>query len=434
ALSLSLTMCSTSLVGAPSQFLLNTTLLPDQTVIPKLQAFAQIAQQDVYQLGVEFFQFGKKNTTTSEVLLLRQNIFDPAVPEFFFLAWQLATDWVTAGREVISIEGDIGIINVISPSSAALSSLSNPLEIPLNVSGYIRYVCLYVTVVIICVAILATIYLVLSRGYVEGLNFFELNRVGGLVWVGRTFLFVRSVAAISLLSTEVLAMEYGNNFWHFNSIAQLIGESSTDKAIRLFKTVLAAGEMSWLGFVLSDMLMVFTQQYSPAYVFKCNFVVWGASAILSLAAPTAHTATINRQCELAQVDFQLVCSSGVIEIGNVGRFSLLIGIVVISISLCYAYERIRHPKAPNTQPNSFFLSTSAKYVFEPARWIDREVYHLDPSSAALNGILSFQSKNTHYIFDMKIWRLFIIETPAAERKRLEDAGELHLLSAIPLTD
>ncbi|KAF0711253.1 hypothetical protein As57867_005329, partial [Aphanomyces stellatus] len=47
ALSLSLTMCSTSLVGAPSQFLLNTTLLPDQTVIPKLQAFAQIAQQDV---------------------------------------------------------------------------------------------------------------------------------------------------------------------------------------------------------------------------------------------------------------------------------------------------------------------------------------------------------------------------------------------------
>ncbi|RQM31325.1 hypothetical protein B5M09_013029 [Aphanomyces astaci] len=60
-------------------------------------------------------------------------------------------------------------------------------------------------------------------------------------------------------------------------------------------------------FVLNDLLMVVTQQYTTAYVFKCNLMVWGLSAILSFASPTNHTATFDRKCEFSHVDFQLVC-------------------------------------------------------------------------------------------------------------------------------
>ncbi|CAK4758244.1 unnamed protein product, partial [Aphanomyces euteiches] len=173
----------------PVQLLLNTSIQPDPSVIPALQPLAQIARNELYQLGVEMVQYGK--TADGNVPLLRYNIFDPAYPAFHFAAWALVYDWATAYREVIEFQGDIGMVRIISATSTDVSSLVNPLEIPVNVATYIRYVCVYVTTVIICVSVLATIYLLLNKGYVEGLNLLELNRVAGLVWIGRTFLFVR---------------------------------------------------------------------------------------------------------------------------------------------------------------------------------------------------------------------------------------------------
>ncbi|KAH9150047.1 hypothetical protein AeRB84_007043, partial [Aphanomyces euteiches] len=188
---------------------------------------------------------------------------------------------------------------------------------------------------------------------------------------------------ICLLSTQVLSLQPVNNIWHMTSASDVSDESSTEKATRLFKTFLAAGEVSWLGFVLSDILMVYTAQYTPAYVFKCNFMVWGLAAILSWVSPVTHTATIQRQCTFAHVDYQLVCSSGTIAIGSFSRFT---------------------------------------------------VYYLDPASAVINGILSIRFSNVYYVLDLKVWRIFVIEEPVEKRKKLEQDGELHLLYAIPLSD
>ncbi|KAG9398813.1 hypothetical protein AC1031_014130 [Aphanomyces cochlioides] len=104
-------------------------------------------------------------------------------------------DWAVANLEVISFH-DKNSLNVLTSPLYDVASLVNPLEIPVNVAFYIRYACLYVTTIIICVAVLASIYLFMNKGYVEGLNLFELNRVAGIVWIGRTFLFIRSMAAI----------------------------------------------------------------------------------------------------------------------------------------------------------------------------------------------------------------------------------------------
>ncbi|KAG9414066.1 hypothetical protein AC1031_013273 [Aphanomyces cochlioides] len=376
-----------------------------------------------------------RQNANGNITLLRYNLFDPAYPSFHFAAWALVYDWATAYREAIEFQGDIGSVKVISAISADLSSLVNPLEIPVNVAAYIRYICVYVTTLIICVAILAAIYLLLSKGYVEGLNLFlELNRVAGFVWIGRTFLFVRSMAAICLLSTKSLVLVNINQPWLITSASYVFNKSKTDQMIRIFKTFIAAGEVSWLGFVPSDIFAVFTAQYTPAYVFKCNFLIWDLAAILSWTYPATHTATMMRECSMPQIDFQLVCSSGTVSIGSFSRFMSLVGVCIGSILACYLYERFRHPKLLPTRPDSLFLSTSAKYVFEPGRWMDYNLYRIDPGSAAINGLLSFHFKSIFYLFDVKLWRFVAVEESQVERLRMEREGKQHLLPAIPLIE
>ncbi|KAH9064696.1 hypothetical protein Ae201684P_003483 [Aphanomyces euteiches] len=421
--------CASKLISMSAKFLADNTLFSDPTLVPTLTNLAQAAQKDILSADVNIVQYGL--TSEWELFVFKHNIFDPAYPSFHFVAWMLAIDWALASREVISFQGDISSVNVLTASSNSAGSSVNPLEIPVNVAFYIRYACLYVTSIIICVTILASIYLFLNKGYVEGLNLIEVNRVAGIVWIGRTFLFIRSIAAICLLSTQVLSLQPVNNIWHMTSASDVSDESSTEKATRLFKTFLAAGEVSWLGFVLSDILMVYTAQYTPAYVFKCNFMVWGLAAILSWVSPATHTATIQRQCTFAHVDYQLVCSSA---IGSFSRITALVGICVGSIATAYLYERIRHPSLPPTRQDSYFLSSSAKYVYEPGNWMDHEVYYLDPASAVINGILSIRFSNVFYMLNLKIWRIFVIKEPVEKRKKLEQDGELHLLYAIPLSD
>ncbi|KAF0710038.1 hypothetical protein AaE_012685 [Aphanomyces astaci] len=416
----SVDVCQALMLDRPLSFLKNSSYFGDNEVwFSTMAALAATAQADVRNVAVEVFQYGTVESTSSNVTFLRHALFDESLP---------------AQREVISLQGDRGTISLLSTNSPDVDSLVNPLEVPVNVASYIRYACLYVTSAIICVAFLSTLYLLVNRGYVEGLNMLELNRVAGVVWVGRTLLFVRGLAAISLLSTQVLTLTPVGYQWGFSDPRVMVDETAIDQSMRFFKTFLAAGEVSWLGFVLSDMLIVVTHQYTTAYMFKCHFMVWAVSALLSWIVPATHTATMARQCEMPQVDFQLVCISGTIAIGSFGRFVSLIGVCVGSIVICYIYERLRHPHLEAPGHTSYFLSASAKYVYNPKRWMEGKVYYIDPASAVINGMLSIQVKNTFYIFDVKVWRLFVIDEPNLKRKRLHDEGAVHLLQAIPLTD
>ncbi|RHY57773.1 hypothetical protein DYB30_007295 [Aphanomyces astaci] len=416
--------CISSYLDFPRKFLRNATYFPpERAMLSQFQALAKHAKADVQAATVEVAQYATSDPASPDIHLLRQLLFDESLASFDYVSWLLVFDWVMAIRDVIAFEGDVGNVHAITSRTNAIGSLVNPLEIPVNVAAYIRYACIYVTTVIISVAALATIYLVLAKGYVEGLNLLEINRVAGIVWIGRTILLVRSLSAIGLLSTEVLTLDVVNTFlWGFQSqIIMSSSESNTDKAMRFVKTFLAAGEVSWLGFVLNDIFVVVTQQYTTAYVIKCNFMIWGVSAVLSWVVPATHSATISRECDMPQVDFQLVCRSGTIAIGSFSRFSTLVGLCVGSTVVCYAYERLRRPGLKPPTYDSLLLAASAKYV-----------YFLDPSSAAINGILSVRLTHTFYIFDLKSWRLFVIDETPEMRRQKEAQGAFHLLTAIPL--
>ncbi|KAG9398759.1 hypothetical protein AC1031_014075 [Aphanomyces cochlioides] len=426
---ISLSSCTKTLLHSSVDLLLSESFV-SSTLLAQLRSMADIAQKDIQALSIEVNQYGK--TVNDTTVLLRHQIFDAAYPSFHYIAWLMAVDWATNIREVISFQGDVDSANVITSVSYDTDTSVNSQDIPVNVAYYIRYVCLYVTGIIICVAALASLYILVNKGHIEGLNLFEINRVVGIVWIGRVFLFIRGVAAICLLSTQVLSLENIHDCWHLVDATRHSNESSGDRGLRIFKTILAAGEVSWLGYVLNDIFSIFTAQYTTSYVIKCTTVVWGVAAILSLVAPPTHDATLDRQCTFAHVDFQLVCNSGTIAIGSFDRFVSLVGLCIGSIVVCYLYERLRHPSLQPPQHSSLFLSASAKYMFQRDRWTHEQVYCIDQASAAINGILSVKIGNIFYIFDLKIWRLFAIEVSKEKRERLERDGKRHLLSAIPL--
>ncbi|KAH9113331.1 hypothetical protein LEN26_008064 [Aphanomyces euteiches] len=429
--------------------LLNSSFADDTDRLSKLRALAQAAQKDIYALGVELTQYGAYRTKLNiagmvihhfdksvyeNVTLLRHKLFDPDYPTFHYVAWLLAMDWAMNNREVISFQGDVDWANVISTSTNDIATKIDSLEIPINVVSYVRYACVYVTGVIICIAIIASLYFVLHNGHVEGLNLIEINRVAGLVWIGRPLLLIRSIAAICLLSTDVMSLEVTNNMTQFVAISEVVNETSAHKAIRLFKAFLAAGEVSWLCFVLNDVMMIITAQYTTIYVTECTILLWGIATLLSWSAPPIHTATIQRECTFPHLDYQLVCTSGVISIGSVSRFMSLSGICILSSALCYIFERIRQILLPPPQRSSLFLSVSAKYMFQSNEWMHENIYWIDQASAAINGTLSLRMGNIFYVFDIKIWRLFVLEVSKETRERLKRDEKFHMTSAIPLTN
>ncbi|KAF0775308.1 hypothetical protein AaE_000992 [Aphanomyces astaci] len=166
---------------------------------------------------------------------------------------------------------------------------------------------MYITGTIFAASVVATVYILLARGHIEGRNMFKLNRVAGIVYMGRPLLLLRSMAAMSVLSTATLELEQSSSGVLTYIIATSTRPLTVVGAIKMF---LAVGEVSWFTFVLNDMFMVVTRQYTSPYAFKSSLIVWMASGVLSFASPVRDIATLRRDCMIRAVDFDMSCSAG----------------------------------------------------------------------------------------------------------------------------
>ncbi|OQR81143.1 hypothetical protein THRCLA_23415 [Thraustotheca clavata] len=254
------------------------------------------------------------------------------------------------------------------------------------------------TGVLLLVSILVCYSIISTKGYVEGLNMFEINRVGGIVWVGRPFLALRGIIAIFLLSTAKLEMVRVKSVYYF-----------VTRASNWFTVLLACGEMGWLVYILNDLFSVFTQQYTMGYSTKSGIVIWFVSGVLSLLSPIEHSAVLNRVCRIEIIDYQAVCASGTIYIGNFQRCCTLIGLAICVVVLCYFIERIQNPQQKCDSRYSLLLSSPGRYMFEKKSWEVDNIYYLDKASAVISGILSLQLRKQLFIFDIKMWRFYTID-------------------------
>ncbi|EQC35334.1 hypothetical protein SDRG_07046 [Saprolegnia diclina VS20] len=340
--------------------------------------------------------------------LYTTTLFDE--PSFRFFAWLFLYDWVVGVREVVSFHGDTSTLTLLSDMETPLSQPTQAWEVPDNIARYLHVGVLYVTGVMISVSSLTIVYMALTRGSFEGLNMLELGRVGGIVWVGRPFLLLRSMTAIVVLSTATLQLQSTGYMSFFATVRD-----------PWYKTLLAANEVTWLITIVNDVLLVATGPYATRYALLNAGIVWLIAALLTLWSPVTATLSVDLQCHFETVDFQINCTSGSIVIGSVSRVALLIGVVLISHGVCYVFVKSCLPPPCSTMTSSLFLTSGAKYLFAQSNWMHNNVYYVDRASAALDGLLTLRWGSSMIVLDVKTWRLFAIPLDAIPPRALAAA-------------
>ncbi|KAF0688427.1 Aste57867_19943 [Aphanomyces stellatus] len=377
--------------------------------------------RDVVQL--EMVQYLSLDGTT--FTLSRVNVFASTEVDFEVFAWLYLFEWVEGKREVISVTGALDTLTTMSTTKPLVQELTNAIEIPQNVGRFFYAIIFYVTTVLFGVGCLVTMYIVSSRGYVDGINVIAFNYVAGHVWIGRPLMFLRSLTSIALLSTSRLAL-----------IAPLSALTSYFQSPprAVLTTLVSSGEICWLVYIVIDTLSIVTGEYTAYYSTPSVVVVSVSVAIWSFASPTTHSVELARQCTVVDVDFDISCISGIVRIGSYARFGGLIGVACGGCFAAYLGVRVVVKKPPALPTLSPLLYSAAKSEFEQTTLVNWEydgVYYLDKASAAMTGIITITIHGTLYVADIKTWRGY-----AMPSKALDDGDArpipIHIRYALPL--
>ncbi|KAF0689950.1 Aste57867_18643 [Aphanomyces stellatus] len=386
-----------------------------------LESVAATAFKDASAVHVKMMQYIRKDPT-QPLVRAEFDVLDASEPGFHFWGWMYIVEWALGNRDVVSFQGDAGSIHLVTEFAQTIAADVQPHDLPTVLAVYTRALLLYVTGAMLAITVLVIAYVATCGGFVEGSNLTKLNRVAGIVWIGRPLLLLRSLSALCLLSTATLDLALETPGVSYFRVPH----------VPWYSTILSAGEATWLVYILNDISLLWTHHYTSAYATASSLLVWIVAAILTLLWPVEHRAMMTPTCEIDQMDFQLVCQSGTVAIGQVTRLWLLLGIVGTSNTMCYVATRAwffyRGQERPLPYSQSFLLSAGSQYLFDTTHWIHGGKYHLDRASALLNGLVTLHWRRTIFVVDVKIWRSFVIP--------LDDGLYLpkHLKSAVPLTE
>ncbi|KDO18104.1 hypothetical protein SPRG_16519 [Saprolegnia parasitica CBS 223.65] len=380
-----------------------------------LTAEAQAAYDSVAVLNVTVVQYGRQSDGSSSLLQL--SLLGSVDRIWSFYGWMLLYEWTSGRREVVAFTGDAGVVTTMSLGVVPVTMPPDANSIPQAYAFYCQQIVLYITIVLISMAIIVLGYTLHMRGHIEGLNLFEFNRTVGIVWVGRSVLFVRSLTALCLLHTSTLTLSRRG-----------LGTLLVSPPLHWTKIVLAASEATWLVYVLNDILSCVTQQYTPSYAYKSSLLTWSCTFFWTLLdAPPSATANVARVCELVNMDDGLVCVSGRVQIGRVDRVCTTVGIALGCILATYGIERMLQPALRRRDAPSLLLNAQSVYCLL-FRKVNGACY-LDKASAALAGLLTFSQGDVWYVLDVKTWRLLVVPTRAWTDH--DDAA--HLRHCLPLS-
>ncbi|KAF0689970.1 Aste57867_18614 [Aphanomyces stellatus] len=368
---------------------------------PEWDSLVATASSAIRDAHVEFIQFGEFYVNV--LALYRIHVLDPTEVDFAFFAWTFLIDWAFGSREAITFDGDHGNVTVLSEFLTPLQTQVGAGELPTTLAFYLRNTVVYITVAVIVVASLLVVYIGLSRGHIEILNLLELQRVGAIVWVGRPLLFLRSLTAVALLSTATLQLRVDGTVSSFQVVMT-----------PWYKTVLAANEVTWMVAIVNDIALAFTRDHTLYYAAVNSILVWLVVVTMTLVSPLDHSLTIDQRCQLAQMDSQVVCTSGALTIGYFDRLVTIVGVVLGCNGLCFIMTRLLLGHLPPTPVDSTFVYAGARYLFVSSKWIVHNVYYMDRGSAVLNGILTWRYGRVIYGLDVKLWQLFQVDMSSVE--------------------
>ncbi|KAF0700801.1 Aste57867_8692 [Aphanomyces stellatus] len=390
-------LCLHGFLG-PSVAFLDTFVSSNQ--MSTIQALAASATHKIRSIEPSLMQYVRENAT-QPMQMLTFTLLDPLDPTFDFWSWLHLLEWTTADREVVSFQGDAGAIHLLTEWTPPIRQQVQTSELPTTFTYYALGGAQYITAVLLGLSVLVLVYAATSRLHIEATNLFKVNRVAGIVWIGRPLLLLRSVTALCLLSTATLTLEIENHVSGFRV-----------PRLPWYKTILGAGETTWLVYILNDVLTVWTTEYTASYAFPHSLLVWFVAAMFTLLQPVQHAVTIDRGCHIDHMDFQIVCSSGVVVIGQVTRLYCLMAIGVTGNVVVYILARLWVRTSRQDKRIQFqHLSSGARYFLNQSHWVHQGIYYIDPASAVLNGlvVVPWGDDSMHFI-DVKLWRSFSTPT------------------------
>ncbi|KAF0684188.1 Aste57867_23811 [Aphanomyces stellatus] len=383
----------------------------------------------VSKMNVSLFQFAQVESSES-LVVLRVNAFG-FHRGMRFWGWSYLYQWHVGEREVLTLTGDDDAITLLSTVFRNVAFTLNPAEIPHSLSLYFLRGIQYVTAILVVVSTAVLALTIVNRGYIEPWNMLKLSRIGGIVWVGRPLLALRAISAMCLLCTGPLELV----------VTTTSGGSSSKFASRppltylsALQTILISGEVTWLAYVLSDILSLLTKQYTRSYMGKSSMLLWAVSATLHLVWPLHVSTTLRRVCHGHDLDFHVVCNAGVIYIGRYDRFFVFLYLALGCTGLCYLVERVRRPRLAPCLPPSRLLYSLAVYTYPFERWTLGQHVYVDMASAFLNGLICMRHGPRTYILDVKTWRVTSVPTPTTTQDpRFDLSLPLTLENALDVT-
>ncbi|OQR80624.1 hypothetical protein THRCLA_23449 [Thraustotheca clavata] len=320
---------------------------------------AVIYQAFVNSMTLEFIK--NYSESFSSLSLLQTEVY------WAFYGWCLLFDWITGFRAIVQFQDDEASITAITFHGPLLAFAADPTEIP------------------------TTIYTFTLKRSIEGMNLFELNRIVGHSWAGRTILTVRSITAILILNTAPIYLNF---------------KQMTPPQLPAYQTILAATEVTWLVYVLNDIFSFTTRQYTSYYALKSLISTWFIIAIWTLLSLLEITLKLKRLCDYIDMDYTLVWSSAEVAIGTFLVLSKVFWLLWCVSFFVMLWNDLYFQNNRNLEVRTHLLNSHSLHMLDFTNWKFDGVYYIDKASAIMAGLISWSYSGKLYILDTKSWRVF----------------------------
>ncbi|RHY28416.1 hypothetical protein DYB32_010006, partial [Aphanomyces invadans] len=340
---------------------------------------------------VAFFQYA--TNASGHWFLLRQPLLAPDDSNWSFVGWLAIVEWVRGKREVVRLEGDVSTVFMISDvNPTLLLPVSSQTKSDYEGPQTVYYMVMYTTIVSIALGCLMVLYAAWSGHRFRGRNVLAFHRVATFVWIGRCLLVLRGLTGLVVLSSTTA------------TIAQDIGGAKLVATTRpLGETLLVASESTWVCFVVSDVLLVFTGSLAEHCTAIATVLASAITFGIELVHPVQIDMVLDRRCTGIRIDQGLDCTSGVLRTGWWSRLAQLLVVQTVAplvgIVVAFALKgtRPRQPQAPLSlygAAESFLRPQAHEYTWE-----------LDSVTCIMTGLVPISYRSHHWIFDVKLWVL-----------------------------
>ncbi|KAF0690293.1 Aste57867_18319 [Aphanomyces stellatus] len=361
---------------------------PCSLVSQDMAPVVQPATNAIKNLSVCVMQYAS-DREDSTWIALQQPLLDST--DWDFYGWVFLNDWVEGKREVVSFEGDIADMVLISTADTPQPVTSSTTSLP-NATKLIFWLAVYVSIVLCCIALVCLLLVVQLRLNIHGPNLMWFNPIVGSIWIGRPLLFLRSCTAIILLGTTQLELVQLNQ----------PPRARFEFAPRpLLHTLIICGEATWFINVASDFLAAAMTTLTPVYSnIGCVFA-WIALVFMETSIPVKPVAILNRVCSSHNMDQAISCQLGTLWVGNINRCFTVAGTQVISLLFGLTISEILRRRKVSTKRamSRHWLGIADNFFPLP----DKSRWNLDDVALVMAGIVPVHWGVFEHVFDLKLW-------------------------------